>query len=418
MKYPVGKLAAVLAALCLVIVGVPLIGCISLIVSNAATSQSNAGSTKQESAGAQEISGVESQSPVNGTSVVTITSNTTVNGNAYSSAAADENALRISGTNAVLNNIIVNKLSGDATGLSGSSLCGDNAGLLALNGSTVTISGGTVSTGAAGAAGVFSIGTGTAVNISGSSILTAKDNAAGLAAEEEGTINGDGGSITTDGYDAPAVTSASAVNLNGTVLTANHSEAVLVKNGGSASLTDCTVTGFRAENEESDNAGGIVISSSADENADGKTASFSAEGGSVTAGQGDLFRVEGVSCSIELAGVSLQHADGNLLTVTGSTEEDSSEQQGAKVQFAASEQELKGTVSCDRVSSLDMELGSGSSFAGAVNGNGQSGTVKVTVENGAVWNLTGESWVTSVTNNGTVNLNGYRVHLADGSVIS
>ncbi len=48
---------------------------------------------------------------------------------------------------------------------------------------------------------------------------------------------------------------------------------------------------------------------------------------------------------------------------------------------------------------------------------GQGGNIVFT-ESGAVWNLTGDCTLTSLTNNGTINFNGHTVTLADGTVLS
>ena len=39
------------------------------------------------------------------------------------------------------------------------------------------------------------------------------------------------------------------------------------------------------------------------------------------------------------------------------------------------------------------------------------------VESGSTWNLTGNCTLTSLTNNGTINFNGYTITLADGPVL-
>ena len=42
----------------------------------------------------------------------------------------------------------------------------------------------------------------------------------------------------------------------------------------------------------------------------------------------------------------------------------------------------------------------------------------VVVESGCTWTLTGDCTVTSLTNNGTINFNGYTITLADGTALS
>ena len=79
----------------------------------------------------------------------------------------------------------------------------------------------------------------------------------------------------------------------------------------------------------------------------------------------------------------------------------------------------------DSISSLNMVLAGESSFTGAITvvENAQGGSAVadnavVTVESGSTWTLTGNSTLTSLTNNGTINFNGFTITLADGTVLS
>ena len=53
----------------------------------------------------------------------------------------------------------------------------------------------------------------------------------------------------------------------------------------------------------------------------------------------------------------------------------------------------------------------------AEGGTAVSDNAVVTIENGCTWNLTGNCTLTSLTNNGTINFNGYTITLADGTVL-
>ena len=86
--------------------------------------------------------------------------------------------------------------------------------------------------------------------------------------------------------------------------------------------------------------------------------------------------------------------------------------------FKAENQTLSGVIEVDSISTLDMTLSAGSVFTGMINitenaqgGSAVSNNAVVTVESGAVWNLTGDCTLTSLTNNGTINFNGHTVTL-------
>ena len=71
-----------------------------------------------------------------------------------------------------------------------------------------------------------------------------------------------------------------------------------------------------------------------------------------------------------------------------------------------------------------MTMKNGSTFTGTINivDNAEGGTAVsdnaiVAIENGCTWNLTGNCTLMSLTNNGTINFNGYTITLADGTVL-
>ena len=87
-------------------------------------------------------------------------------------------------------------------------------------------------------------------------------------------------------------------------------------------------------------------------------------------------------------------------------------------------QALEGSIIADTISPPNMTLTNGSSFTGTVNiiDNAQGGTAVsdnavVTVKSGCTWTLTGDCTISSLTNNGTINYNGYTITLADGTVL-
>lgn len=93
--------------------------------------------------------------------------------------------------------------------------------------------------------------------------------------------------------------------------------------------------------------------------------------------------------------------------------------------FTADRQELNGDIVVDTISTLTMTLKGNSTFIGTINiiDNAQNGTAVsdnavLTIEAGSTWNLTGDCTISSLTNNGTINFNGYSITLADGTVLS
>ena len=159
------------------------------------------------------------------------------------------------------------------------------------------------------------------------------------------------------------------------------------------------------------------------------TSSFSMTGGSLISKNGDMFYVTNTDCKISLTGVTLKNQDNDsyLMNICGNSASKgwgTAGSNGADVTFTASKQTLKGDIIVDTISTLNMKLTKDSIFTGTINivDNEEGGTAVdnnavVTIDSGSTWNLTGDCTITSLTNNGTINFNGYTITLADGTVL-
>lgn len=142
-----------------------------------------------------------------------------------------------------------------------------------------------------------------------------------------------------------------------------------------------------------------------------------------------MFYITNTHCLLTLSGVNIVNndADGALLRVVGNSASRGlgiAGSNGAQVEFAADGQTLSGDIIVDTISNLTMTMKNGSTFTGTINiiDNAEGGTAVsdnavVAIENGCTWNLTGNCTLTSLTNNGTINFNGYTITLADGTVL-
>lgn len=392
-----------------------------------------------------------------GTSANTIDTDTTVYSESYESNGDDENALRVDGATATLSGVTVSKSAGKSSNTEDGDFYGQNAALLATNGATVTIENSTITSSAQNGNGVFSYGEGTTVNISDSTITTSADNSGGiqttgggttnasnLTVETSGssaaairsdrgggTVNVDGGTYTSNGENSPAVYSTADITVKNATLTANNSEALVIEGENSITLENCDVTGSMSENGTSadENVHNVMIYQSMSGDADVGTSTFSMTGGSLTGKSGDLFYITNTHSVITLSGVTLSNEDtsANLMTIAGNSASHgwgTAGSNGAQVELTADAQTLSGAITVDSISTLDFTLKNGSSFTGTINivDNADGGTAVddnavVTIEEGSTWTLTGNCTLTSLTNNGTINFNGYTITLADGTVL-
>ena len=394
-----------------------------------------------------------------GNSANTIDSDGTYSSETYSSTGDDENALRVDGATVTLDGITVDKSAGSSSNTEDGDFYGMNAALLATDGATVAIKNANVSSSAQNGNGVFSYGSGTTVNISDSTITTTADNSGGIQTtgggttnasnltvttsgnssaairsdRGGGTVNVDGGTYTSNGYNSPAVYSTADITVKNAELTANNSEALVIEGENSIALENCTVYGNMSDTKGSssdENVHNVMIYQSMSGDAEVGTSSFSMTGGSLTSNNGDMFYITNTNCTLSLTGVKLTNkdSDGYLLNVTGNSASHgwgSAGSNGAQVTFTSNNQTLTGDIRVDSISTLDMTLSKNSTFTGTVNvvdnedgGTAVSDNAVITIENGSTWNLTGNCVISSLTNNGTINFNGYTITLADGTVLS
>lgn len=135
-------------------------------------------------------------------------------------------------------------------------------------------------------------------------------------------------------------------------------------------------------------------------------------GGSLTNTKGDIFHVTNTTCTITLSGVTITNNDSSGYFLRASSDSwGRSGSNGGKITLNATDQTITGNILVDSVSSLAMNLSGSSAFKGAINTSGQTGTVSVTIASGSTWTLTANSYVSSLTNNGTIKTGSYTLYV-------
>jgi len=382
-----------------------------------------------------------------GTGAYVVSDGEKLSGATYTSAKADENAVRAEGTTtASLDGLTVEKTGGNASSSDSSSFYGMNSAILALDNATLNITGGTVTATAEGANGVFAYD-GATINITGTVINVSGGNAGGIEVSGGGMMNAtdltvnstvkaairsdrgggtmivSGGTYTTSGSSgAPAIYSTADITVSNAVLTANSSEAVVVEGLNSVTLNNCTVTGNMTGtygDASSKNIHNVMLYQSMSGDAETGTSSYTMTGGSILSKNGDMFYVTNTDCIISLSGVSLTLADGtNLLTVAGNDGSGgwgAAGSNGGICTFNLSKQTLAGDISVDAISRLTMAISDSSSFTGSINSDKTTAaSLSVTLDSSSTWTLTSDSYITSfsgsmdqvVTNGHTLYVNG------------
>ena len=389
-------------------------------------------------AGAVEISASDSQS-----------------GQTYASSTSDESALLISTSEDVtIENPTVTK-SGSSDGGDNCNFYGLNAAVLVKGGSTTTISGGTITSDASGANGVFSYGgnggsngasgDGTTVIISDTTITTTGSGSGGIMTtgggitkaynltvttsgqssaairtdRGGGTVTVDGGTYTSNGLGSPAIYSTADITVKNATLVSNLSEGVCIEGKNSINLTNCDLSATNTKcNGNAKFLDTIMIYQSMSGDADSGTSSFTMTGGKLISNKGHVFHVTNTNAVINLNGVEIVNNDGDVLL---SVCADGWSGASNIATMNASGQELCGTILVGSDSTFTLNLKDGSTFTGSFSGSitnavGSTvstsiGTVNVTIESGSTWVLTADTYVSSLTNNGTINTNGHTLYV-------
>ena len=386
-----------------------------------------------------------------------IKSKATETGKSYKSNKTDECALLISTADAVtINQPTVNK-TGDSDGGDNCSFYGVNAALLVKGGSTTTISGGTITSSATGANGIFSYGgnggrngadgDGTTVIIEGTTITTTGDGSGGIMTTGGGVMKAknlmvntsgrssapirtdrgggivtvEGGSYTSNGLGSPVIYSTADVTVSDAKLVSNQSEGVCIEGKNSITLNDCHMTvNNNRRNGHAQFLDAIMIYQSFSGDADSGNSHFTMNRGSLTNKQGHLFHVTNTNAIITLNDVKLLNEDAAnvLLSVCA----DGWQGAGNKATLSVSHQELEGTILVGSDSELSLTLADGSTFKGNIDGNitnasgsqvsKETGIVNVTLGNDCTWVLTADTYITSLKGEKTqINANGHKLYV-------
>ena len=385
-------------------------------------------------AGDNQAQGVDSY-----TAVTEYNKDTEVDGDSYESTGSDENAILVSeGAAVTLNDVTVDRISSDSTGGDNSSFYGVGAAILTTDGVT-TINRAEIITDSKGGAGVFAYGEDAEVYVNDSTITTTQDTSGGIhvagggslyasnltvetSGESSAAIRSDrgggkmeveGGTYTSKGTGSPAVYSTADIEVSDATLTAENSEAVCIEGRNSLTLSNCDLTGNIPENEQNDCNWNVILYQSMSGDSEVGNATFTMEGGSLTAKNGGMFYTTNTESTFNLEDVDITYADQNdfFLRCTGNQNArgwGSAGSNGAQCTFYATDQEMQGDIIWDSISTLDFNMSSSSTLTGAViddescAGDGGEGYCNLTIDEDSTWIVTGDSSLTKLSNQGKI----------------
>ena len=320
---------------------------------------------------------------------------------------------------------------------------GENAAVYAANGGTLTLKDMVVKTDGTHANAVFSYGEGTAVNIANAYIETSGNCSGGLMTTGGGTMNAEnltintsgnssaairsdrgggtvnvtGGNYTTSGTGSPVIYSTADITVSDATMTSTASQGVVVEGKNAVTLNNVNLTADnnKKNSDKSSRYQAVMIYQSMSGDAAEGASRFAMNGGTLTNQNGDVFFINNTATEITLKNAQITNNGEGVFLRAAAAGWGSEGSNGGQVTLNASNQIINGDMIVDSVSHLNLYLSNNASFTGAINSSGQDGEVYVEIEDGSIWTLTGDSYITGMTcGANAINLNGHKLFI-DGT---
>lgn len=311
----------------------------------------------------------------------------------------------------------------DANGANGVFSYGGNGGRNGAggDGTTVNISDTVITTTGNNAGGIMTTGGGI-TNAANLTVTTSGRSSAAIRTDRGGgTVSVTGGSYTTGGLGSPAVYSTADVTVEDALLTSTLSEGVCIEGKNTITLKNCDLTANNTQcNGNATFLDTIMIYQSMSGDADSGTSAYTMTGGSLTSKNGHVFHVTNTHAIISLENVAISNEDseGVLLSVC----DDSWNGAENNAELFAASQQLEGRILVGSNSKFGLTLTGGSGFVGSISGDikNSSGTavstavgeVSVTLDDTSTWTLTADTYITSFTGSASqIISNGYQLYV-------
>ena len=206
----------------------------------------NGGTPPDKPDGEGMTPGGNSSANVSHTGATEISSNTTNNGQTYSSTTGSQNALLVTGGISTITNPTITK-SGDSDG-DNSDFYGTNAAVLAKEG-TLNINGGNVTTNGSHANGIFAYSNGT-INVSDTNIKTTGNNSGAVMVTGGGTLTANNVTAETDGNSSAPIRSdrgGGTLTVNGGNFTSHGTGSPVIYSTADITVNEATLTSTASE---------------------------------------------------------------------------------------------------------------------------------------------------------------------------
>lgn len=227
-----------------------------------------------------------------------------------------------------------------------------------------------------------------------------------------GNISVDGGTISIEGSGSPIVYSTGDIKVSDVTGTASESQLVGMEGLKTVLIRNSTLSSSQTGKTASDPvADGVIIyqSTSGDaESTTGEAATFQAVDSKLSSAiqSGSMFYLTNTSADVVLKNTELDFASSaaRLLYAAGNDANNWGQagSNGATVKFTGIGQQLAGDIVADTISSVDLHLTEGTTWAGAASieqnaaGSTSDAPMTVNIDGSSQWTVTADSTVSSL----------------------
>ncbi len=380
---------------------------------------------------AQQHRASSAKYPAGAAYVLSDGSTVTKSSETLSTSTSDYNIVQVTKGTLNLNACTMTKSGDYSSSYSGddTSFYGTNSAVYASGSSAcIHINGGSITTDAKGSNAVFATD-GATITVSDLTINNSKTVSRGLHCTYGGTIIATNVNITTNSETSSTVATdrgSGTVTVNGGTITANGSKSSVLYSTGNITVDGITghsekgpmatveggndVTIKNSTMSSNAEARGILLHQSNSGDAEGVSPVCTVTSSSLTTtnSSAPLCFVTNVQGTVSFTDVTTSIASGKLMTVEYYKRGENST--GTLVLKTTQESwTYTGDVSADEKNNVAVDVCDNVTWNGASDIDNTALSATVTVESGGVWNLTGNSYVNTLTNNGTINKNGYNL---------
>ena len=222
-------------------------------------------------------------------------------------------------------------------------------------------------------------------------IVTEGAHCGALATDRgEGNVLVSGANIKTSGEGSPCIYSTGNIQLTNGVGEATGSEIAVVEGKNSITLNNADLTGHIKH--------GVMLYQSFSGDAGIGMAKFTANDSKLTnQSSGPMFYVTNTTAEASLKNTQLVQAGGSKTLVQVTSDRwGVAEQNGGNFTLNAENQLLEGAVLANKISQVTLNLDDGAVFSGSANPDNQADSMVVNLKSGATWELTEDSYVTTL----------------------